>query len=553
MKPFVKTVLLVLALCHITCLAGAQDLSADEDGLNRRIVSLEMLMRSIANVSGEIEKLQGVLQGTGGIGREQELRERINALSIKKDDLEATFNQLATNVETGKVDDEKKTGLDLKQEMKELLSPAVRELKKLTAGPREIERLRNQVETYEAQLPRIQNAMAHIDLLLARVENEALAEKLNQMRRQWKSRQDEIETRMHIAGGRLDRHLGERKSFSESAREIMRIFFRSRGRNLLLSLLAFVLTWIVFFYLHKPIRRFSPIHQEKRSFYTRLFDIAYYSCAILFSVFALLAVLYFSGDWVLLSIAAIFLLGIGWASKQALPLVWQQAKLMLNIGPVREGEVLVVRGLPYEVMAINLYTQMVNPLLAGGTLRLPIKDLLDLRSRPPAEHEPWFPCQPEEWVKMSDGTHGKVRVQTPEMVKMELLGGAVASYRTLTFLSLSPVNLSSGFRLWVTFRLDYSHRTEITSELPDIFEKEMPDGLADMGYGAVTRKIAVQFKTAGPSSLDLEIMADFSGAAAPDFDILKRVLARVCVDISNRYDWIVPLRQVRVHLKNDNI
>ncbi|MBW2218559.1 MAG: hypothetical protein JRF40_03555 [Deltaproteobacteria bacterium] len=74
--------------------------------------------------------------------------------------------------------------------------------------------------------------------------------------------------------------------------------------------------------------------------------------------------------------------------------------------------------------------------------------------------------------------------------------------------------------------------------------------MADIGYGKKTRKIAVQFKTAGPSSLDLEIMADFFGDAAPDYEILKRAVSRVCLDICNSHDWIVPLRQVKVHLNS---
>jgi hypothetical protein len=536
--------------CFAVSMVNAQEPFSNEKYLKGRIVNLEMLLQAINQVSDEIEKAQTVLQGTGGLGREKELREKITDLSLKKNDLEATFNQLATNVETGRLEDEKKTGLDLKKELKELLSPAFRELKKLTIGPREIEKYRNDIETYELQLLKIKKAIDHIDDILGYAEKASLVEKLNDMRQQWLNLQNEIKTRMHIAQSRLERKLSARKSFSESAKEIMQLFFKSRGRNLLLSFLAFLCTWLIFFYLHKPIRKYSPIHHEKRSFYARLFDVLYYFCGILFSLFALLAVLYFSGDWVLLSVSTVFIIGIGWASKQALPLAWQQAKLMLNIGPVREGELVVFKGIPYEVKAINLYTQMINESLSGGTLRLPIKDLLDLRSRPLAENEPWFPCEQGEWVKLSGGTHGKVLAQTPETIKLELLGGAVVSWRTLAFLSQAPVNLSSGFRLWVTFRIDYEHRAVITSQLPEMFEKELPKGLAGMGYEQVVKKISVQFKNAGPSSLDLEILADFFGAAAPDYEILKRAVSSVCIDICNNNDWIVPLRQVKVHLNS---
>jgi len=550
MKHYIRLILLFCLGCLAVSMADAREPFSNEDYLKGRIVNLAMLLQSIDQVSDEIEKAQDILQGTSGLGREKELREKITRLSLKRNDLETTFSQLATNVETGRVDEEKKTGMDLKKELKELLSPAFRELKKLTTGPREIEKHRSDIETYELQLLKIKNAIDHIDDILGYAEKAPLVKKLNDMKKQWVNRQNEITTRMNIAKSRLELKLSARKSFSESVKEIMQIFFKSRGRNLLLSFLAFICIWLIFFYLHKPIRKYSPIHHEKRSFYARLFDVLYYLCGMLFSMFALLAVLYFSGDWVLLSICAVFLIGIGWASKQAVPLAWQQAKLMLNIGPVREGELIVIRGIPYEVQAINLYTQMLNRSLSGGMLRLPLKDLLDLRSRPLDENEPWFPCEHGDWVVLSNGTHGRVIAQTPETVRLELLGGAVVSWRTLGFLAQSPVNLSSGFRLWVTFRIDYAHRAAITSQLPEIFEKNIPKGLADMGYDPVTKKITVQFKVAGPSSLDLEILADFYGAAAPDYEILKRAVSSVCIDICNNNEWTVPLRQVKVHLNS---
>jgi hypothetical protein len=43
-------------------------------------------------------------------------------------------------------------------------------------------------------------------------------------------------------------------------------------------------------------------------------------------------------------------------------------------------------------------------------------------------------------------------------------------------------------------------------------------------------------------------MADFNGAAGPDYDILQRIIPGICVDICNRNQWEIPLHQVRVHM-----
>jgi len=250
----------------------------------------------------------------------------------------------------------------------------------------------------------------------------------------------------------------------------------------------------------------------------------------------------------LLSIAAIFRVGIGWASKRPIPLIWVQAKLLLNLGPVREGELVVYNGLPYEVSALNLNTLLINKALDGGSIRIPIKDLVDMRSRPITGNEPWFPCESGDWVKLNDDTYGKVMVQTPESVRLRLPGGAVLTLPTAGFLSLSPVNLSNGFRLSIVFGLDYAYQKEITEHIPRVFEKEITEGLKSRGFEKSMVGVSVRFKTAGSDSLDLEIIADFNAEGGPNYNILKRVISAICVDICNRNQWEIPFSQVCVHM-----
>jgi hypothetical protein len=126
----------------------------------------------------------------------------------------------------------------------------------------------------------------------------------------------------------------------------------------------------------------SPFHKKGRSFGVRIFDLFYRVFTVLISAFMLLGTLYFLGDWLLLSLAIIFVMGVVWASKQALPRFWNQAALMLNFGAVREGEVVVYKGIPYEVASINMNSKLENKALENGFVRLRINDLMELRSRP---------------------------------------------------------------------------------------------------------------------------------------------------------------------------
>ncbi len=69
------------------------------------------------------------------------------------------------------------------------------------------------------------------------------------------------------------------------------------------------------------------------------------------------------------------------------------------------------------------------------------------------------------------------------MVKLKLVGGAHQSYKTSEYLSQSPMNLSGGFRVPVTFGLDYQYQDIIIREVPDIIEKAIMEGLAEEGHG----------------------------------------------------------------------
>ena len=85
---------------------------------------------------------------------------------------------------------------------------------------------------------------------------------------------------------------------------------------------------------------------------------------------AFVIVLYISGDWVLLILAVIFLLGIAWTAKRGLPVFWEQIKLLLNLSTVRENERVVYNGIPWRVVSLNIYSRLENPALENAKIRL---------------------------------------------------------------------------------------------------------------------------------------------------------------------------------------
>ena len=513
-----------------------------------KIEELETLLYSIQNLERMTSAMQEVLQKPQSAGREAELRARINELRGKLKETRSDFERLSTGVDSFTPKAESQKEVNWNRELSELLGPLMSEAKKMTSRPREMEKLRNTMRGYEDQLAMVEKAKSNLLALISKTDNPQLTEELNRVLRTWDRRQNEVEAKMAITRHELEKIQGEKKSLSESLQNLARFFFKSRGKNLLLSLLAFTLVWVGLRYVHRLIFKFSPFHKKGRTFPVRAFDLIFLVFTAVFSFLALVGTLYSLGDWVLLSLAVIFAMGVAWASKQAVPRFWDQATLMLNFGAVREGEVVVYNGVPYEVKSINMYSQLENRELEGGYVRLHIKDLTQLRSRPSFENEPWFPSRQGDWVVMSDGTYGEVEAQTPDMVRLRLKGGATRSYKTQEYLSLSPTNLSKGFRITAVFGLDYQHQAGITEEIPHAIEQALVQGLRAQGYGDHMKRIEVEFMTAGASSLDLAVKAEFDGDTALWYQRLQRAIQRICVDACNTHGWVIPFQQVTVHM-----
>ena len=170
--------------------------------------------------------------------------------------------------------------------------------------------------------------------------------------------------------------------------------------------------------------RVVPGYSKKyQPFHVKAIGLLFSLLTLFMALFVLILVFYLFEDWVLLSLVILFLAGLAWTAKNTLPGYWAQARMLLNIGPVREGERITLDSVPWLVKNINMYTTLENPDL-GITLRVPISKLMDKTSREFKSYEPWFPCRKDDWVILSDGTRGGVTSLSHEIVELVLRGGS---------------------------------------------------------------------------------------------------------------------------------
>jgi hypothetical protein len=195
---------------------------------------------------------------------------------------------------------------------------------------------------------------------------------------------------------------------------------------------------------------------------------------------------------------------------------------------------------------VGVFTELRNPVLEGGRIRLPLRDLMPLVSRVD-DSEPWFPCEVEDWVCLSDGTHGKVVAQTPDWVQLVLLGGSRRTYPTRALLQLCPENLAKSFRVRTTFGVDYRHQAVATSDVPARLSERLETELSAMVGKDNLKNLTVEFCEASSSALNYMILADFTGEVAARHAQLIRAIQRICVDVCNASGWTIPFEQITFH------
>jgi len=561
MKSRVQQVYLGIALLSIVALqnisvwgqtlaehSSPTPVTAEEESARKTLTTLQGLLEAQNSILTKLQEKENALKLAESEEEKTRISEGIAELRTRATALAKNFQSISTGIDVETFTQKPKTAFNWKEEFQEILGPIIEELKEMTARPREIERLRKEIDTYRKQQIMINEALDNILLLKQYATTVAVDQELSAIESVWIEREKDVSNQLEVAQYQLAEKQNAEKPLTDSVQEFVREFFSRRGRNVVMAILAFVGVFLLLRYLYKHFVKISPFHGgRKRTFYGRLVDVVYMVGTFIGSIMAVIVVLYVAADWVLLGLVIILLLGIIWAARQGGAMMWEQGKLLLNLGTVRENERVIYSGLPWKVLSLNLHTRFHNPALKGGMIRLPLRDLIGLQSRPFYKDEPWFPCQEDDWVMLGDGTFGKVVMQTPEIVQLLLLGGSHKTYPTTAFLDQNPTNLSNNFRVDATFGIDYKHQALSTQEVPTKLKARIQSDLKKEGYKRHLLNLTVEFRTAASSSLDVAILADFSGEVASDYPKLERLLQRIAVDACNEHGWEIPFTQVTVH------
>ncbi|MCB1861128.1 MAG: hypothetical protein H6964_01670 [Chromatiaceae bacterium] len=495
----------------------------------------------------QIKEIERQLRSSPSDSEKKELERDLAELSKELATLKENFVEVAAGIGFSAISDKQEQGFNLQAEMLSLMEPVVREMKHMTSEVRKKSDIREEITFYKTRIPKAKVAIENVSALIAIAKDKSLKEYLQDILSDWKRHQANMESQLQALELQLNRIESAETSFSDASQTYLKSFFQKRGLYLTQALLVVALILLLSRYSHKLIMRLVPGYRmEHRSFRIRLLDLVHRMITISLTLVGPMVVFYVNEDWVLFSLGVLLLLGAAWTLRTAIPRYWQQIRIYLNIGSVREGERILFEGLPWRVKKIDIFTLLENP-DAGISQRIAIEQLVDLKSRPMRNDEPWFPCRKEDWVLLSDGVRGKVVGISHEFVELVERGGAHKTYLTQDFLGQSPRNLSVDFRLKEVIGVSYDLQSVSTTTILQTLKAHLLKRIEAEGYLPDLIQLNVEFHSANTSSLDIMVLADFKGVQAPLYNRLRRAIQRWCVDACTENDWEIPFTQLTLH------
>ncbi len=501
-----------------------------EDQLRKEVKSLGKQLKTAQSesekkeIKAQLEKVQQKLKGT-----------TINLENIAAD---TDLNLLRVN---------KEEPFNLQKELFSLLEPALKEMKHATSDVRLKSQLREKIAYFKQREPIAKKALKNIAALNRQNKNKKIKQALIKMNKNWSKQLVFIQSELQAKELQLAKLEAQQVSFAKKSENYFKDFFQRRLWTLIQALFAIILVLLISKLAQKILTRtLKGYRAEHRSVQLRLIDLLHRLFTFIFAIIGPMVVFYLEEDWVLFSLGLLFLIGLVFTLRRAVPRYWEQLKIFLNVGAVREGERLMLDDIPWRVKHINIYSILENP-VAELTQRVEINDLVDLRSRPVAQGEPWFPCKKGDWVHLKDGVRGKIIGISIELIQLIQRGGAVYTYTMSDFLSLSPKNLSKSFRIKETIGISYAHQKESTNTIVETLQNFIMQRAINEGYKDAVQSIRVEFETAADSSLNLVVIADFKGSVADIYTRLRRSIQRWCVDACTENGWDIPFPQLTLH------
>jgi len=552
---FLSYAIFALLISVLPLQAMAQDPAPVAETPDKNVDTLDTLTTFVIlrnNTLKEIKDLNRQIKQAVSESEKNELKGQLLKLQNELRSTTRNLDIIASGADISSLDQPVAEDFNFSKELFGLLKPALDEMKEMTSNVRQKSDLREKIVQLEERLQTVEDAIINIQTLLDASTDKAVRQSLKLIGDNWRKQKGLMLGELQAARLQLEKLEESETSLTEASQSYLKSFFAKRGRYLAGALLVVLVILLLSHLSYKAMFRYIPGFRKKhRSFRMRVIELIHRVLTIILVILGPMAVFYVVEDWVLFSLGILILLGISLTLRKTLPSYWHQVQLFLNIGSVREGERILLDGLPWQVDQINFFCILVNP-IADLKQRVSISDLVGQKSRPGRQDEPWFPCRKGDWVLLSSGVRGKVIGISSEFVQLVERGGSQVTYLMSDFLSSSPRNLATNFRIKETIGLSYTLQHDITTTILETLHQYIHQQIHIEGYGEQLLNLRVEFERANDSSMDLVVIADFRNELGDLYNRLRRAIQRWCVDACSENNWQIPFPQMVIHGTNNS-
>lgn len=542
-SPAIVLLLLLVLFSPLTVTAqevSAQSAPPEVVRLNKLVDTLDKKIASRASLRNSI------ITGTASSA---DSRETIEELNADIDSLSETFELLTVgDFDDGLFKAKEDEPFDWRDELMLVLEPLIDSLQSLTEKPRQMTTLRDTIDLNRKRLQVSKQAIVNLSTLPVENYEEDTRLQIEQFQTKWQDQKESFEQRLFSAQAQLDRLERLDASSDQGFMPSVRQFMLGRGLTLLMAAIAAAAAWFVMRLLWWFFSTYMVNKEQRRSsLWFRLASYSMYLVNILVCIAALMIVLYIREDLLLLAIALLLMVIATLGIRRYIPAYVREARLLLDLGSVREGERVMYNNLPWQVMSINLHTVLWNPALEG-IVRLPLEIIETLTSRP-VKDKNWFPTKKGDFILLPDTTFAEVLIQTPELIKLRIRGGMIQWIPTADFYSMNIINLSAGktYGVAATFGFDYALQSISLTDIPTTLKESIKATLNKEGYEKFIDGLMVELKAASASSIDYLVYVTVKSEKASDFFRIERLVQQTCVAVANSKGWNIPFPQMMIH------
>lgn len=495
--------------------------------------TLRALLQTRDGIRTAMDEQRKKMQTATGDSAKLEIQQQIEVLDKRRQEVERDFTVLVTGLQLTHASGsptQKTVPLSIQDEMSQLLTPIFTDLRALTQKSRAFQELAEELTRLKERAEQEKRAVVEIDKLLVEVKasktpDTVLRSALNETRKSFQGRLDEVTSRTAA----VQHQLGELKmtgvSFWKDLGLQVKHFVFIRGTNILLALFVFM---VIFFGLRTAyayLMKVMAVRKYQRlSFMLRILDVAHEGGAFLLGLSAALLVLYARGDWLLGGLSLLALGGLLMTAKTGIARHLEQLQFLLNLGQVREGERVVIAGVPWRVGTIYMFTQLTNPAMPRASLRLPLQTLASMTSRPSKLGEAWFPCEIDSWILVHGDLLAQVADITPEHVIICYQGGLKRWIPMGTFITMDIACLTGGFSRSITIDVPLGDEAMETADFIERMKTAIREHLLHSIRPEELCDLCIEVQNTDSMSRFFEVTAFFAGSLAPQYHRLKQRL-----------------------------